>query len=132
VSGDWTADDIPDQTGRTAVITGANTGLELETAKVLAAKGATVVLAVRDTKKGAAAVDELPDAAKKRALVQPLELASLASVRVAADELRSAFDRLDLLINNAGVMYTPPRRTEDGFERQRGSARDPTSSTLSR
>jgi NAD(P)-dependent dehydrogenase (short-subunit alcohol dehydrogenase family) len=108
------------------VITGANTGLGLETAKVLAAKGATVVLAVRDTKKGAAAVDELPDAAKKRALVQPLDLASLASVRVAADELRSAFDRLDLLINNAGVMYTPPRRTRTASSArgaQRGTRR---------
>jgi NAD(P)-dependent dehydrogenase (short-subunit alcohol dehydrogenase family) len=119
--GDWTADDVPDQRGRTAVITGANTGIGLETAKVLAGRGATVVLACRDLDKAERAVDRIgaamPDA---RVEVVRLDLASLVSVRQAAEELRAAHPRLDLLVNNAGVMMTPVERTQDGFELQLG------------
>lgn len=118
----WTAADIPDQTGRTAVITGANTGLGYETARALAAKGAHVVLAVRNLDKGKAAADLIvrryPGADVS---VQELDLTSLASIRTAAEELRARHDRIDLLINNAGVMMTPKQTTQDGFELQFGT-----------
>ncbi|WP_431234972.1 SDR family NAD(P)-dependent oxidoreductase [Mycolicibacterium psychrotolerans] len=118
----WTAADIPDQTGRTAVITGANTGLGYETARALAAKGAHVVLAVRNLDKGKAAADLIgrryPGADVS---VQELDLTSLASIRAAAEELRARHDRIDLLINNAGVMMTPKQTTQDGFELQFGT-----------
>ncbi|MCV7369162.1 short-chain dehydrogenase [Mycolicibacterium duvalii] len=114
---DWTTADIPDQTGRTAVITGANTGLGFETAKALAAHGAHVVLAVRDTAKGEAAAARMSG----DVVVQKLDLTSLESIRAAADALKSRYDRIDLLINNAGVMTTPKSRTADGFELQFGT-----------
>jgi NAD(P)-dependent dehydrogenase (short-subunit alcohol dehydrogenase family) len=118
----WTADDTPDLTGRTAVITGANTGLGLETAKVLAAHGATVVLAVRNLDKGKEAAATITAATPTAAVeVQQLDLSSLDSVRTAAAELGAAHERIDLLINNAGVMWTPPSRTADGFELQFGT-----------
>ena len=109
----WTAADIPDQSGRTAVITGGGAGVGLEAAKALAANGATVVLAGRHESRTARAAAEIPTADVR---VVHLDLASLASVRHAANEIRSTTDRLDLLINNAGVMDVPYRRTEDGFE----------------
>lgn len=114
---DWTTADIPDQTGRTAVITGANTGLGFETAKALAAGGARVVLAVRDTEKGAQAAAKMAGDVD----VQQLDLTSLASIRSAADALKSRYDHIDLLINNAGVMTTPKGTTADGFELQFGT-----------
>ena len=117
----WTADDIGDLTGRSAVVTGANTGLGLETARELAAKGATVVLAVRNLDKGEAARTDiaagLPDADVS---IQVLDLASLDSIRAAAAALHERFDAIDLLINNAGVMFTPRSTTADGFELQLG------------
>uniref|UniRef100_A0A5Q5BEV4 Short-chain dehydrogenase/reductase SDR n=2 Tax=unclassified Mycobacterium TaxID=2642494 RepID=A0A5Q5BEV4_MYCSS len=113
----WTTADIPSQSGRTAVVTGANTGLGLETAKALAARGAHVVLAVRDTEKGKRAADEITAAHPEAAVgVQSLDLGSLRSVRTAAEALKADFPRIDLLINNAGVMYPPKQTTEDGFE----------------
>jgi NAD(P)-dependent dehydrogenase (short-subunit alcohol dehydrogenase family) len=118
----WTANDIPDQTGRIAVVTGASSGLGLETARELAAHGATVVMAVRDLDKGAAAADDITATAPGARLeIQPLDLASLESVRAAAQQLRDRHDRIDLLINNAGVMYTPRQTTADGFELQLGT-----------
>ena len=118
----WTAADVPDQTGRVAVVTGANAGLGLETAAVLAERGARVVVAVRDLGKGETAVGEIrrrtPNA---DVALQQLDLSSLASVRTAADELRAAYPRIDLLINNAGVMYPPKQTTADGFELQFGT-----------
>ncbi len=118
----WTTANIPDQTGRTAVITGANTGLGFETAAALAAKGAHVVLAVRNLDKGKDAADRIT-AAHPAAVVelQKLDLTSLESVRTAADQLRSKHDTIDLLINNAGVMFTPKSTTADGFELQFGT-----------
>ncbi|CAN7211085.1 SDR family NAD(P)-dependent oxidoreductase [Mycolicibacterium frederiksbergense] len=113
----WTTADIPDQTGRTAVITGANTGLGFETAKALAAKGAHVVIAVRNTDKGVEAADRISGAVS----VQQLDLTSLESIRVAADQLKNDHDKIDLLINNAGVMTTPKGTTKDGFELQFGT-----------
>ncbi len=118
----WTTSDIPDQTGRTAVITGANTGLGYETAKALAAKGAHVVLAVRNTDKGNEAAARIGDASPGASVgVQKLDLTSLDSIRHAAEELRSRHDTIDLLINNAGVMFTPKSTTADGFELQFGT-----------
>ena len=140
----WTEADVPVQRGRTAVITGANTGLGFETARVLAARGAQVVLACRNAGQAKEAVARIlssrPDSAppadvqvvrldlaslasvREAADVQVvrLDLASLASVREAADEIGSAYGPVDLLINNAGVMGTPCRRTVDGFELQLG------------
>jgi NAD(P)-dependent dehydrogenase (short-subunit alcohol dehydrogenase family) len=118
----WTTNDIPDQTGRTAVITGANTGLGYETAAALAAKGAHVVLAVRNTDKGQAAADLISRRSPGASVaVQELDLTSLASIRAAAEQLRAAHDSIDLLINNAGVMFTPKSTTKDGFELQFGT-----------
>ncbi len=118
----WTTNDIPDQTGRTAVITGANTGLGYETAAALAAAGAHVVLAVRNTDKGQAAADLISRRSPGASVaVQQLDLTSLESIRAAAEQLRAAHDSIDLLINNAGVMFTPRSTTKDGFELQFGT-----------
>jgi NAD(P)-dependent dehydrogenase (short-subunit alcohol dehydrogenase family) len=118
----WTSDDVPGQHGRLAVVTGANTGLGFETAQVLAARGASVVLAVRDTEKGKRAAARIAGAAPgANVMVQPLDLASLDSVRAAAGELRARHPRIDLLVNNAGVMLTPKQATRDGFELQFGT-----------
>ncbi|WP_037258095.1 SDR family NAD(P)-dependent oxidoreductase [Kibdelosporangium aridum] len=113
----WTAADVPSQEGRTAVITGANTGIGFEAAKVLAARGATVILGVRDVAKGAAAAAQIGGNVR----VQRLDLTSLDSIRAAADAIRADFPGIDLLINNAGVMYTPKQTTADGFELQFGT-----------
>jgi NAD(P)-dependent dehydrogenase (short-subunit alcohol dehydrogenase family) len=118
----WTIANIGDQTGRTAVITGANTGLGYETAAALAAKGANVVLAVRNLEKGKGAADLISRRTPGASVaLQELDLTSLESVRAAADELRSKHDTIDLLINNAGVMMTPKSTTKDGFELQFGT-----------
>lgn len=120
--GKWTAADVPDQAGRVAVITGANTGIGYHTAAVLADHGARVVLAVRNLDKGHAAAERIVAASPHADVtVTELDLSSLASVRAAADALRSAHPRIDLLINNAGVMYTPKQTTVDGFEMQFGT-----------
>jgi NAD(P)-dependent dehydrogenase (short-subunit alcohol dehydrogenase family) len=120
--GKWTRTDIPDQTGRTAVVTGANTGLGYETAGALAAKGAHVVLAVRNVEKGKAAADLITRANPGASVaVQELDLTSLDSIRSAADQLRADYQAIDLLINNAGVMMTPKDTTKDGFELQFGT-----------
>jgi NAD(P)-dependent dehydrogenase (short-subunit alcohol dehydrogenase family) len=118
----WTFADIPDQRGRTAIVTGANTGLGYETATALAARGARVVLAVRNLEKGRAAADLIVRANPGAEVsVQELDLTSLSSIEQAAHQLRSAHDQLDLLINNAGVMMTPRSTTKDGFELQFGT-----------
>jgi NAD(P)-dependent dehydrogenase (short-subunit alcohol dehydrogenase family) len=121
----WTEADVPVQRGRTAVVTGANTGLGFETARVLATRGAQVVLACRNlgqAKEAAARILSSRPHPAPPADVQAvrLDLASLASVREAAEEIGSACGPVDLLINNAGVMMTPYRRTDEGFELQLG------------
>jgi NAD(P)-dependent dehydrogenase (short-subunit alcohol dehydrogenase family) len=117
----WSVADIPDQTGRTAVVTGANGGLGLETSRALAGAGAHVVMAARNQQKAAEAVADIragtPDASLE---VVALDLGSLASVREAAEHILAAHDEIDILVNNAGVMGIPERRTEDGFEMQFG------------
>jgi len=118
----WTVTDIPDQTGRVAVITGANTGLGYETALALADHGAHVVLAVRNLDKGKDAAARITaNSPHADVAVAELDLTSLESIRAAADQLRADHDRIDLLINNAGVMYTPKSTTKDGFELQFGT-----------
>jgi NAD(P)-dependent dehydrogenase (short-subunit alcohol dehydrogenase family) len=115
----WTADEIPDQSGRRAVVTGANSGLGLQIARQLAHHGAAVTLAVRDTARGEEAADRIRADAPQAALeVARLDLADLASVREFAAGWSGA---LDLLVNNAGVMALPRRTTADGFEMQLGT-----------
>ena len=122
MSAKWTSADVPDQSGRTAIITGANTGIGYEAAAVLARRGARVVLAVRNVDKGNDAAARITSASPDALVsVQELDLTSLDSIRAAADALRSAHPRIDLLINNAGVMHTPKATTKDGFELQFGT-----------
>jgi NAD(P)-dependent dehydrogenase (short-subunit alcohol dehydrogenase family) len=118
----WTADDIPDLSGRTAVVTGANSGLGLETAAALAAHGALVVMASRNTDRLQAAMSEVRRR-HRDAEVKPviLDLASLASVRAAASSILGTHPKLDLLVDNAGVMAIPRAETADGFEMQFGT-----------
>ena len=115
----WTTADIPDQSGRVAVVTGANGGLGLEVARELARRGARVVMAARDQAKAEAAQAsiraQVPDA---RLELRPLDLASLDSVGEAAAAILADHPRIDLLVNNAGVMAIAERRTGDGFEMQ--------------
>jgi len=122
MSGPWTAEQIPDQSGRAVVVTGANSGLGLVTARELARHGATVVMACRNAAKGQqarAAVQAAAPGADVR--LESLDLADLASVRAFAQRLTAERDRLDLLVNNAGVMAPPRRTTADGFESQLGT-----------
>lgn len=123
MSDKWTAADIPDQTGRRAIVTGANSGLGFETALALAAHGAQVTLAVRDTGKGEAAAEQIRARAPQASLeVQRLDLADLASIDEFAWLWREGHpEGLDLLINNAGIMAIPRRETADGFEMQLGT-----------
>ena len=117
----WSTADIPDLHGRTAVVTGANGGLGLETARALAVKGAHVAMAVRNQKKAETAANEIRAGAPDASLeLVALDLASQASVRAAAEQIRAAHKNIDLLINNAGVMGIPETKTADGFEMQFG------------
>jgi NAD(P)-dependent dehydrogenase (short-subunit alcohol dehydrogenase family) len=117
----WSAADIPDQSGRVAVVTGANGGLGLETARELARRGAHVVMAARDQRRAQDAIADIragiPDATLE---LVPLDLGSQTSVRAAADRILEAHETIELLVNNAGVMGIPERRTEDGYEMQFG------------
>jgi NAD(P)-dependent dehydrogenase (short-subunit alcohol dehydrogenase family) len=118
----WDTERIPDQTGRAAVVTGANSGLGLVTARELARAGARVVLACRNLDRGHRAVDEIRTAVPGAQLqLEQLDLASLDSVRQFAERFKATHDGLDLLINNAGVMAPPRRKTVDGFESQFGT-----------
>ncbi len=117
----WGRGDIPDQSGRTTVVTGANGGLGLETARALAAAGANVVMAARNQQRATEAMEEIrsgvPDA---RLTLVELDLGSLDSVQKAAERILSEHETIDLLVNNAGVMGIPEHRTVDGFEMQFG------------
>ncbi len=119
----WSADDMPDLTGRTAIVTGANSGVGLAAARELARHGADVTLAVRNTEKGSRArALILTDAPNAQVEVEALDLADLASIRAFADRWSQAHPQgLDLLINNAGVMAIPQATTADGFEMQFGT-----------
>ncbi|MGB7860326.1 MAG: oxidoreductase [Acidimicrobiia bacterium] len=117
----WNTSDIPDLSGKVAVVTGSNGGLGLETAKALAGAGAHVVVAARDQGRAKAAIDEImaehPDASLE---IVELDLASQGSVKTAASSMTAAHPEVDILVNNAGLMAIPERKTEDGFEMQFG------------
>ena len=118
----WTAADIPDESGRLAVVTGANSGLGLVTARELARAGASVVMAARDASRGTAAEAEIRRAVPNAELeLMALDLADLGSVRAFADQLAARHAGVDLLVKNAGVMALPYRKTADGFEMQLGT-----------
>src|SRR6202171_2696589 len=121
-TGKWTARDIPDQHGRTAIVTGANSGLGRIVARELARRGAKVIVATRDTVKGAEAAQAIATAfPPSNVEAAQLDLADLSSVRAFAARTRGGNDQIDLLINNAGVMAAPYRKTADGFELQLGT-----------
>ncbi|MCB0213266.1 MAG: SDR family oxidoreductase [Anaerolineae bacterium] len=118
----WTANDIPDQTGRIAIVTGANSGLGYQTALALAEKGAQVVMACRNAEKGEAARHKIRQQLPKASVaVMTLDLADLASISRFAVDFLAQYDRLDVLINNAGIMIPPRHHTIDGFELQLGT-----------
>ncbi len=118
----WNIEDIPDQTGKTAIVTGANSGTGLQASKILAMKGAEVIMACRNTEKGTAALEtiitEFPEANVK---VMELDLASLNSIQSFTEDFKKKYQTLDILLNNAGVMQTPESQTADGFELQFGT-----------
>jgi NAD(P)-dependent dehydrogenase (short-subunit alcohol dehydrogenase family) len=122
MSENWTTSDIPEMSGKVVIVTGANSGIGYETARALARKGASVVMACRNLEKANTAASEItladPDAVLD--IIQ-LDLADLDSVRSFADTFKSRYAQLDLLINNAGVMVPPFTRTADGFELQFGA-----------
>jgi NAD(P)-dependent dehydrogenase (short-subunit alcohol dehydrogenase family) len=117
----WNTGDIPDQRGRTAVVTGANGGLGLATARALAAAGAEVVIAARNQERAAEAKERIQAAVPGAGLtIVKLDLGSLDSVKAAAEDVLASHETIDLLVNNAGVMGIPQSRTADGFEMQFG------------
>jgi NAD(P)-dependent dehydrogenase (short-subunit alcohol dehydrogenase family) len=113
----WTAADMPNLTGKVIIVTGANSGIGYEAAKEFARKGAQTILACRSMEKAQAALDqiqtEIQDASAE---IMMLDLANLKSVRKFADQVKAQYDRLDVLVNNAGIMWVPYGTTEDGFE----------------
>jgi len=118
----WDSKNIPDQTGRTVIVTGANSGIGFETARALASKNAGVILACRNQNKGSAAVDKIrQDLPHADVRFLPLDLSDLVSVKNFADQVNQDYSRLDLLINNAGVMIPPYGKTAEGFELQMGT-----------
>lgn len=117
----WTTADIPDLTGRLALVTGATSGIGYETALELLRHGADVLVAARNPEKAAQAAETLTQKAGRAPTVLELDLADLASVERAAGEVVKSYDKLDLLVNNAGVMAPPYRQTVDGFELQLGT-----------
>jgi NAD(P)-dependent dehydrogenase (short-subunit alcohol dehydrogenase family) len=118
----WTADNIPNQKGRVAIVTGSSSGIGYEAARVLAEKQATVIIAVRNLEKGGKALEKILAQNNNAGIkVMQLNLANLESVAEFAENFKKAFARLDLLVNNAGVMIPPYEKTKDGFELQFGT-----------
>lgn len=119
---DWTTDNIPDLTGKVIIVTGANSGLGYDATKEFARKGAQTIMASRDMNKAQIALDQIQaEIPKAKAEIMHLDLASLACVHRFADEFKAKYDRLDVLVNNAGIMWVPYGKTEDGFESQFGT-----------
>lgn len=117
----WNSDNIPNQQDKVIIITGATSGLGKEATKILSSKNATVIMAVRNTKKGEIVAQEIRETFSSAIIeVRKLELNSLKSIQIFAEGILSDYERLDILINNAGVMACPFSKTEDGFEIQMG------------
>jgi len=118
----WTTANIPDLTGKVMIVTGANSGIGFDSAKEFARKGAQVILASRSMEKAEAALkliqDEIPNA---QAEIIQLDLASMTSIKEFVEAFKARYQRLDVLLNNAGIMMVPYGKTEDGFERQLGT-----------
>ena len=118
----WDASNIADQSGRIVIVTGSSSGIGFETARVLAGKNAHIIIAVRNLNKGNLAADKIKQQYKNAAVsVMELDLANIKSIRTFADNFRTKYSHLDLLINNAGVMIPPYSKTADGFELQFGT-----------
>lgn len=121
MSDKWTQNDMPDMTGKVVIITGANSGLGLASTKAIACKGAAVIMACRNLAKAEKAKAEvLAETTGADVEIMELDNASLVSVKAFADAFKASYNRLDLLLNNAGVMAIPRTETEDGFEMQIG------------
>jgi NAD(P)-dependent dehydrogenase (short-subunit alcohol dehydrogenase family) len=121
-NGKWNTENMPDMSGTIAIVTGANSGIGYETARFLALKGSHVIMACRNMEKGEAALEQLTRMHPQVQIeVMQLDLSDLESVQDFADDFTKRFDRLDLLINNAGIMMTPYGKTADGFELQFGT-----------
>jgi len=117
----WTIENIPDQNKKIVIITGSNSGIGFEAARILANKNAKVIVAVRNLDKGNAAKLKITKENSKAEIeVIRLDLADLSSVKSFSDELKQKYDQLDILINNAGVMIPPYSKTKEGFELQMG------------
>lgn len=117
----WSAEQLPDLSGKVYVITGGNSGIGFQAAKHLGKAGGDIVLACRSVAKAQAAATELHRHVQTKVDVVPLDLSDLSSVRTAAAEIRAKFNKVDALINNAGIMQTPKLKTADGFEMQLGT-----------
>ncbi|MEP1145292.1 MAG: oxidoreductase [Henriciella sp.] len=117
----WKVDRLPDLSGKTFLITGGNSGIGFQAAKHLGGAGGDIVIASRNPEKAARAVEELKPQVQGNVDQVTLNLADLSSVRAAAEETRSKVEKIDALINNAGIMQTPPQKTADGFEMQLGT-----------
>ena len=118
----WNTDNVPDQNGRIVIVTGSSSGIGFEAARVLAGKNATVIIAVRNIEKGNNAANKIRAEQKNSDVhIMELDLANLDSVKTFAQKFKERFNRLDLLINNAGVMVPPYSKTDDGFELQFGT-----------
>ena len=118
----WTAADIPDLTGKTAIITGGNSGVGFETAIELARHGATTIIACRSASRGESAIRRIKESAPSSQIrLMLLDLGDLASINTFAESFTKEYESLDLLVNNAGIMATPYRTTKDGFESQFGT-----------
>lgn len=118
----WTSLDIPDQSGKIILITGATSGLGKEATKVLAQKGATIIMAARNTEKAKTVCEDIRKIYPNAKLdISFIDLSSLKSIKLFSDEILAKYDRLDILINNAGIMFCPFSTTQDGFEIQMGT-----------
>jgi NAD(P)-dependent dehydrogenase (short-subunit alcohol dehydrogenase family) len=118
----WNTQDIPDQKGKVVIITGATSGLGKEAAKVFAEKGATVIMPVRNTEKAKSVLEEILKLnPNSKIVIKSLDLSSLNSIKLFADDFLKSYNQLDILINNAGIMYCPYSKTQDGFEIQMGT-----------
>ncbi|WP_333578028.1 oxidoreductase [Sphingobacterium sp.] len=118
----WTKENIPDLTGKTALVTGGNTGIGYETVKALYEKGAKVTLAARDEMKALEAIRNIQETTKGTGILETgiLNLSNLAEIKASTDKFKAKHEQLDILINNAGVMIPPASKTDDGFELQFG------------